>query len=72
MGTGNIVPIKDGFENPRAFLMHIATDDNIESACVVVVLKDGTMLPAHIKFNRSDLAFAGALLTKMALDGRDD
>lgn len=67
----NIVPIKEGFENPRAFLLSIAEDDQIESVCLVVVLKNGDSMPAHIKCSRNDLAFAGALLTKMALDGED-
>lgn len=67
-----VIPIKGSFENPKAFLMQIAEDEDIQGFCMVVFLKDGHVVPAHIKCNRSDLAFSGALLTQVALDGSDD
>ena len=68
----NIVPIKGNHENPKAFLQQIAADDEVQGFAMVVYLKDGTVTPAHINCSRSDMAFSGALLTKMALDGGDE
>lgn len=67
-----VIPIKGSFENPKAFLLQIAEDEEIQSFCMVVFLKDGRAVPAHIKCSRSDLAFSAALLTQVALDGRDE
>lgn len=68
----NIVPIKGNHENPQAFLLQIAADQEVKGFAMVVYLKDGTVTPAHISCSRSDLAFSGALLTRMALDGEDE
>jgi hypothetical protein len=66
-----VIPLKGNFENPKAFLLQIAEDEEIQGFCMVVYLRDGTVTPAHIFCSRSDLAFSGALLTQMALDGDD-
>lgn len=63
-----IIPIKGNHENPKAFLLQIAKDEEIHGFCMVVYLKDGTVTPVHINCSRSDMAFSGAILTKISLD----
>jgi len=68
----DVVPIKAGFENPRAYLLKIAEDEEIESFAMIVLRKNGATIPAHIGCSRADLAFFGAMLTQMALETDDD
>jgi len=63
-----VVPLKEGFENPKAFLLHIAEDEEIEGFVICVLRKTGTMIPAQINMSRADMAYAGAVITAMALE----
>ena len=64
----SIVPIRGEFENPKAFLHHIAEDEEIEAFVIIVFRKDGTGVPAHLNCKARDMAFAGAMMTALALN----
>jgi len=67
----SVVPIKKGcYENPRAFLLHIAEDEDMTGFVIIVETKQGTMRPAHINFSRQAMAFAGAFM--LGLSQEDD
>lgn len=68
---GELKAIRGQFENPRAMLHHIATDDEIEAFAIVVFKKDGTAAPAHLNCKRRDMAFAAAILAHNSLQGED-
>lgn len=55
-----IIPIRGHFENPKAFLHHIAEDEDMTGFVIFVETKQGTMRPAHINFSKQAMAFAGA------------
>ena len=56
----DVIPIKGHFENPQAFLHHIAADQEMTGFVIFVETKQGTMRRAHINFSRQAMAFAGA------------
>lgn len=63
----NVTPIKDGFENPKAFLLHIAEDSEITGFAICVLRSTGSMIPTHINLSVAEVALAGVMLTKLAL-----
>lgn len=64
-----IVAIKGAFENAKAFLYHIAEDDQIEQFAIFVVRKDGTPLIANFQCTRANMAYASAALANEAVTG---
>lgn len=67
----SIVPIKGRFENAKAFLLHIADDEDLDGFMIFVRTKQGTMKPAHLKFSRQEMAFAGAVALSWAQESDD-
>ena len=61
-----IVPINKGFENPKAFLHHIAEDENIEAIAIMTFTKDGEAHFSHINCAGRDLAFTAAVLLEQS------
>lgn len=64
MKPGDIIPIRGKFEDPKAFLHHIATDDEIESFIMIAVHKDGTIGSANFKMTRANMAYASIILAE--------
>lgn len=63
---GKLVPIHDGFENPKAFLHHVAQDDNILAICMMTFGQDGRATFSHLNCSGSDIAFAASVFQKNA------
>lgn len=63
----NIVPIKDNFENPRAFLLYLAEREDITGFVIYLKTKEG-LHPAQINISTQEMAFAGAHALKWAVD----
>jgi len=67
-----VVPIKGHHENPKAFLLEIAEDEDIAGFVIFTVTKQGTMRRAHIHFSRQEMAFAGAAMLAWSQDHDDE
>jgi len=67
----SVIPIRGHFENPRAFLLHIAEDEEMSGFVIFVETKDGTMRRAQINFSREAMAFAGASALAWSQEERD-
>ena len=62
-----VVPIGKNFENLKAFLHHIASDEAVVKFAGVVILEDGDMRYVNFKFTRAELAFACLVLQEQAM-----
>lgn len=67
----SIVALRGHFENPKAFLHHIAEDEEIASFAIVIFKKDGSCTSAHLHCDALHMVYAGAALTRLGLDGND-
>jgi hypothetical protein len=63
-----VVPLHGGFDNPVAFLHHIAEDTTIAKFTIVIIHVDGTARAGHIGMTGADLAYASVLLAREAID----
>jgi hypothetical protein len=64
----SIEPIKGHFEDWRALLAKIMEDDEVEHLVVFTFCKDGSVRQAHHKCTRAEMAFAGVMIAKSALE----
>ncbi len=63
-----IIPLHGAFENPRAFLHHIAEDGEIAAFAIVVFRKDGTCVASHLNCDALHMVYAGAVLNQAGLE----
>ena len=63
-----VVPFKHDFDNPKAFLLDIAADDNIRAVVVVTFDKDGLASFSHCNIKRKEMAFAACVLSHNAIE----
>lgn len=68
----SIVPLHGRFENPKAFLHHIAEDGEIAAVAIVVFRKDGTCSRTHLNCDAMHMVYAGAVLTELGLNPDDE
>jgi len=66
--VADIVALGGSFQDARAFLHHIAQDDEIEGLAIVIFRKDGSAVPVHLNCKARDMAFAGMLLSSLSIE----
>ncbi len=52
-----VVPIKKGFENPRALLAHVMEDEDIERLIVFTLSKDDVLSSAQFNMTYEKIAW---------------
>lgn len=68
MSSAELIPIRGSFEDPKTFLHHIASDDEIKAFVIFIVKKDGDTELAQIKMTRGEVALAALQIAKLATE----
>lgn len=68
MATHKIVPINGRFTNFKAFLHHIAEDDEAIAFVGCVLRKNGDFVPVQFEITRQQMSFAAAVWLQQCLE----
>lgn len=71
MTTHKIVAFNGKFTNLKAFLHHIAEDEDAIAFVGCVLRKDGNFVPVQFEITRQQMSFAAAMWMQLCMEGSD-
>lgn len=64
----NVVPLGDKHRNARALLSELLNSPDLKSCIIITLDNEGDIDASYYEVSRAILAYAGAMLTRLALE----